>query len=354
MTRRSDEEALDDLETGERLTGKGSLTRRRTILAEGDASGDVVRDLQNVPCQTGRVLAAIGANQCRVQAADGRVLTCSIRRLVRTLAREARSAVVAGDRVLFSQAGSGDGVIERVEPRSSALSRISRRVAHVIVANVDQAVIVASVGEPDLKLGLIDRFLCSAEKGGIQGIVCINKIDLGPAARLQPIVGQYARLGYPVVLTNALTGEGLDQLARLLTGKETVFAGQSGVGKSSLLNALQPGLGRATGEVSSETAKGTHTTRVAELLALDGGGWVVDTPGVRQMQLWDVQPQEVRDLFIEFRPFAPACRFPGCSHSHETGCAVQTAVDEGLISPLRYQSYVRIITENDEELSPRR
>ena len=205
--------------------------------------------------------------------------------------------------------------------------------------------IVVSFAEPALKPGLIDRFLCGTEKGGIRGIVCFNKSDLGTPADLQPLIGQYARLGYTVVLTNALTGRGIPELRQILAGKETVFTGQSGVGKSSLLNAIQPELSRPTSTISSDTQKGRHTTRVAELIQLDAGGWVVDTPGIRQLQLWDVAQEELEHLMIEFRPFVQFCKFPNCSHLLEESCGIRNAVDDGLISPLRYLSYCRMMKD---------
>lgn len=353
LTRESldDLERAEDLATGERLSGKGELAKYRTVIAEtGESADGMQREIDLSLCREGVVLSAIGANHCRVRAKAGDLVTCSIRQVVRMLARDARNAVVAGDRVYFSPVGDDRGVIERVEPRISVLSRGSRRHQHVIVANVDQAVIVTSVDDPPLKLGLIDRFLCSAETGGVRAIICINKVDLlEQPARLQPIVGQYARLGYRVVLTNALTGAGLRPLARMLQGHASVFAGQSGVGKSSLLNAIQPGLGQRTGEVSTETRKGRHTTRVTELFELDSGGWIVDTPGIRQLQLWDVAPEEVEGVFIEFRPFVHRCRFPNCLHLQEADCGVKQAVELGMISPLRYESYVRIVTGDDSD-----
>lgn len=347
------DEAVDDLATSERLSGKGALTRYRTLLTTGEGNSNVVRSVDLETTTHGRVLKSIGANNVTVQLDNGRTLNCSVRRVVQTLARDGRNAVVAGDRVLLTEIDPQQGVIEWVEPRQRSLTRVSRGAAHVIVANVDQAVIVASVNDPPLKPGLIDRFLCSTEKGGIHGILCINKIDLGDRVRLMRLVGLYTQLGYEVVLTNALTGEGIDELQRLLAGKETVFTGQSGVGKSSLLNAVQPGLGQEIGGVSSDTHKGRHTTRVTELIALDGGGWVVDTPGIRQLELWDVQPEEVEDLFVEFRPFVPHCRFPDCSHLHENDCRVKAAVQAGWISSRRYQSYCRLVlNENKHRRQP--
>ena len=201
--------------------------------------------------------------------------------------------------------------------------------------------------DPPLKPALIDRFLVTAGKGNVRGLVCINKCDLVDPAELQPIVGLYTRLGYEFVPASTRSGLGIDRLRELLRGEATVISGQSGVGKSSLLNAIQPGLKLDIGGVSETSRKGTHTTRVARLLQLDVGGWVVDTPGIRQMELWDVHPGEVEAYFVEFRPFVPLCRFPNCLHIEEAGCAVKAAVRQDLISLTRYESYLRIVSGDD-------
>ena len=338
----------DDAATEERLSGKGELSRRRTIIGTASDDDGPVQLAVDEACESGRVLKAIGSNRCDVQTESGRSYSCTVRRVVRTISRSARNAVVAGDCVRFRPIGDDEGVIERVDPRRSTLSRGSGRFEHVIVANVDQLVIVASADEPPLKPGLIDRFLASAEQGGVRALVAVNKADLADVVGLQPIIGLYARLGYEVLLTSAVTGRGLELLRSKLTGRETVFAGQSGVGKTSLLNAIQPGLGRRTGEVSTETGKGKHTTRVTELIPLNQGGWIVDTPGVRQMELWDVPMEEVEAYFLEFRPFIAMCRFPDCTHTHETGCRVKSAVRDGMISLLRYESYLRMLDDERE------
>jgi len=337
----------EDAVQQERVTGKGQLTRHRTVVGvEGDDEGTVQRDIDEAKCLAGRVLKAIGANRCDVQTESGRIYNCSVRRVVRTLARDTRNAVVAGDRVLFQPLDEDEGVIERVEPRQSLVSRGSGQFEHVIVANVDQLVIVASAADPPLKPGLVDRFLASAARGNVRPIIAINKADLADIVQLQPVIGLYAQLGYEILLTSATIGGGVDRLRSLLAGSETAFAGQSGVGKTSLLNAIQPGLGRQTSEVSAESRKGRHTTRVTELIPLAGGGWVVDTPGVRQMELWDVIPEEVEAYFVEFRPFIAGCRFPDCTHTHESGCRVKRAVAEGMISTLRYESYLRMLHDD--------
>jgi ribosome biogenesis GTPase len=336
-----------DLPSAERISGKGDLTRQRTILAEeGDSGSSPRRAVDETSCRTGRVLSSSGLH-CIVADAAGHRHECTVRRLVRTMSRAERGAVVAGDTVQFRPADREHGVIERVEPRKTTLGRGTRGKEQIIAANIDQALIVASAADPPLKTNLVDRLLISSHKGGVKPILCINKSDLVDQVRLQPILGMYARLGYEVVLTSASAATGIEDLKRLLRGRETVITGQSGVGKSSLLNAVQPDLRLETDVVSNWTRKGRHTTRTAVLHQLDFGGWVVDTPGIRQMQLWDVRLEEVEDFFIEFRPFVPSCRFADCSHIHETDCAIKQAVDNDLLSPVRYASYLKIMTGDE-------
>jgi ribosome biogenesis GTPase len=238
-------------------------------------------------------------------------------------------------------------MIERVEPRHGVLTRASRRREHVLVANVDQVAIVVSLVQPDLKPHLIDRYLAVAQQGGLKPLLLLNKADLADPVELQPLVGAYAQLGVTVLLTSAQTGLGIGRLREQLRGRATVFSGQSGVGKSSLLNAVEPGLGLAVKTVSETTDKGRHTTTYAQLIKLGFGGWVVDTPGVRQLQLWDVRPEEVEGYFPEFRPFVPLCDFPDCTHTHEAGCAVKNAVARQLVSPRRYHSYLGMFGNNE-------
>jgi ribosome biogenesis GTPase len=242
-----------------------------------------------------------------------------------------------------------EGLIERVEPRHGVLTRASRRREHVLVANVDPLVIVMSLVEPELKPHLIDRYIAAAEKGGLKPILCLNKADLTDAVELQPLIGSYAQLGIPTLLTSAKTGAGIDRLRELLRDRATVFGGQSGVGKSSLLNAVQPQLGLRVKTVSETTQKGRHTTTTAELIRLESGGWVVDTPGVRQLQLWDTRPEEVEGYFREFRPFVPLCGFPDCTHTHEANCAVKAAVARSFIAERRYHSYLGLFHGVAEE-----
>jgi ribosome biogenesis GTPase len=329
---------------GERVRAKGDLSRRRTIIQ--DESGETATDMPMVDvsaCLPGRVLRVHGL-QSVVETEDRKQYRCSVRRVLRTLATDERNIVTTGDRVWFLPALNDEGVIERVESRHGLLTRASRGREHVLVANVDQVVIVVSLVEPELKPHLIDRYLVSAEQGGIAPIICLNKADLVDPTPYQPIIGLYSQLGIPTLLTSAATDQGIDRLRARLKHRQSVFTGQSGVGKSSLLNRIQPELGLRVREVSEVNQKGRHTTTTAELIRLDFGGWVVDTPGIRQFQLWDIIPEEVEGFFPEFRPFVPLCAFPDCTHTHEERCAVKTAVDKRLISANRYTSYLGIFS----------
>ncbi len=197
----------------------------------------------------------------------------------------------------YFECRGNEGIIERIEPRHGVFSRASRGRQHVIVSNVDQLLIVGTAAEPYLKPNLIDRFLITAEKSQIRPIICINKVDLIDPADLMPIVGVYSQMGYEVLLVSAKTGFGVQRLARRLVNRQSVISGQSGVGKSSLLNAIEPGLALRVGAVSAESQKGQHTTTTARVLSLASGGYVVDTPGLRQFQLWDVIAEEVAGYY---------------------------------------------------------
>jgi len=290
-------------------------------------------------CVKGRVLRVHGHSSV-IAGQDGREYRCAIRRLLRTLSTDERNILTTGDIVWVRPDKSGEGLVERIEPRHGILSRASRNREHVIVANVDQIVIVGSLQEPALKPHLIDRYLASAYQGGMTPIICLNKADLVDAVDYQSLIGLYSQLGIPTFLTSAVTGAGVVRLRELLKDSQTVFAGQSGVGKSSLLNAIQPGLGLEVREVSEVNQKGKHTTTTAQLLPLVSGGWVVDTPGIRQFRLWDIIPEEVEAFFPEFHPFVPLCAYPDCTHTHEDRCAVKRAVELHQISMHRYDSYL--------------
>ncbi|MER3417112.1 MAG: ribosome small subunit-dependent GTPase A [Gemmataceae bacterium] len=336
----------DQVSGAERVRARGELSRRRTLVTDRPEAAGVPAPMPAVDettCRKGRVVRLHGL-WCTVADEEGRQYRCAVRRLLRTLATHERNIVVTGDRVWFRPVTTHEGMIERIEPRHGLLTRASRHREHVIVANVDQIVIVVSLREPELKPHLIDRFLVSAEQGHIAPVICLNKADLVDPAAYQTLIGIYSQLHIPVLLTSATTGWGIDRLREILRGRQSVVCGQSGVGKSSLLNAVQPGLGLEVRSVSEATEKGRHTTTTASLIPLQIGGWVVDTPGIRQFALWDILPQQLEGFFPEFRPYVALCRFPSCTHVHEEGCAVRRAVRRYRIATQRYESYVGLFT----------
>ena len=339
----ADPDRASDMVFSERISGKGDLTRKRTVVIHDDplTAGDGLHvSPASGTAWRGQVMHVHGLESF-VRAADGRIVRCTTRRLLRTLSTEQRHPVAAGDWVRIRDE-SEVGVIQSIEPRRNSLCRESRGRRHVIVANVDQVVIVGSAAMPDLKPALLDRLLVAAESAGIRPIVCINKIDLIDASRLVPLAGVFSRMGYATVLCSAVTGIGIARLRHELGGRVTAIVGQSGVGKSSLLNSLDPSLSLRVAEVSRENEKGRHTTTTARLIphAIGGsaGGSFVDTPGVRQFQLWELVPAEVPAAFRDLRPLANLCRFPNCSHTHELDCAVKHAVADGLLDTRRWES----------------
>jgi ribosome biogenesis GTPase / thiamine phosphate phosphatase len=267
------------------------------------------------------------------------------------LKREERTGerVVVGDRVeIHPVGGEGDPwTIEVVEERASALIRKSPGKAprpKAIVANVDQVVIVFATASPDPHLRMLDRFLVLTEDSGLDAVIVANKVDLSGVARAKELFGPYEQIGYPVLYTSATAEEGVDELREILRDKISALTGPSGVGKSSLLNRVQPGLGLRVGSVSEAVGKGRHTTVTAELIRLDQGGYVADTPGLRELGLWRLDPTELALFFPEFEDLLGTCRYGNsCTHSHEPGCAVRAAVESGAVFPFRYDSYLRML-----------
>lgn len=352
LTRRfdADDEQTLDAANQERISGKGDLTRKRTVVGEeGDEEtvGFAVQPaIDETACQGGRVLSVHGLTST-VQSDDGALYQCATRRLLKTLSTDQRHVVVAGDRVSFRVDRSGDGIIERVEPRHGILARTSRGRQHILVANVDQIIIIGSAAEPRIKPHLIDRFLITAEQNRIRPLVCINKVDLVNRSDLQPLVGVYSRMGYRVLLVSAKTGFGVERLRAAVGGRASVVVGQSGVGKSSLLNAIQPNLNLRVAAVSAESQKGRHTTTTSELIPLSPGSYMIDTPGIRQFQLWDVVPEEIAGWMRDLRPYVSRCKFPNCTHTHEAGCAVKDAVADGRLDTRRYDSYCQLFAGDE-------
>lgn len=266
------------------------------------------------------------------------------------------SLVAVGDRVSISLNKDGTGTIEAVDERHAVLSRArpsaeARRLSsdqeQVLVANPDQLVLVFATQNPVTNLRKLDRFLVVAEVNELTAVICVNKIDLVGLEEARRQFRIYEDIGYQVIYTSAVTGEGVAELQACLNDKISVLAGSSGVGKSSLLNAIEPGLGLKVREVSQATGKGMHTTRYAELFPLAEGGYVADTPGIRALALYDLEPWELDAYFREIAPLVEECQFSDCSHRHEPNCAVRAAVEDGRVAPERYESYLRLREEHE-------
>jgi len=251
-----------------------------------------------------------------------------------------------GDRVLVSRIGDGQGSIEAIEPRQRMISRLAPiprgEYEQIIIANPDQIVFVFSCAEPPPRMRMLDRFLIIAEEQSVPALIVVNKTDLVPRKFAQELFGHYADIGYSLIYSSVPKEEGLSQLEENLSGKISALAGPSGAGKSSLLNAIQPGLGLTIQKVSQATGKGKHTTVASELFPLEGGGYVADTPGLKSLALWDIEPEELDGYFPEISPLVAQCQFSDCTHMHEPGCAVIEAVENGEIHPQRYDSYLRL------------
>jgi ribosome biogenesis GTPase len=278
------------------------------------------------------------------------LIRCQVRGRL-TQRRLESDVVAAGDRVRVSLVEPGIGIIESIEPRARVLSRRapSGRREQILLANPDQVAFVIAAAEPEPNLRMLDRLLVAAEREALPAVIIVNKVDLTGRKAAAEVFGVYENLGYPVFYVSAKTGKGIPDLREHLRGRVTALAGKSGVGKSSLLNAIQPEASLPTLALSEATGKGRHATVYPELIALSGGGHVADTPGLKAFALWDIEPEEVDAYFRELRPLVRDCAFSDCTHLHEPDCAVVRAVEEGRVDPGRYESYVRIrLGEGDD------
>jgi ribosome biogenesis GTPase len=293
-------------------------------------------------------------------AAGSEEVRCSLRGRFRLDGGGAEVLPAVGDAVLLRRSGVRDthgsrGLIVGIEPRKSILARTdpSQKIGYRILgANMDQAVLVFAAKEPELNLRLLDRMLVAAACGPMDAVICVNKIDLvSGRADIEGTFAPYLNMGYRIVLTSARRGEGIDELGGMIAGKISILVGPSGTGKTSLVSCMQPGLELAISGVSSRTGKGVHTTTHFELHRLALGGYLGDTPGVREFGIWGVSKERLAGLFRDFVPFRLACRFATCTHSHEPDCAVKEAVEGKLISRGRYESYLRILDTVPDERS---
>lgn len=278
-------------------------------------------------------------------ATDAGLFTCHLRGRLKRGPRLG-DVVAVGDWVRIEPVAEGKGMIEEIEPRQRTLARLAPtprgEYQQIIIANPDQAVFVFACAQPAPRLGMLDRFLVIAEKQGLPALIVANKVDITGMERAQELFDHYTPLGYPLVYASVRQNLGIDRLQAYLHGKVSVLAGPSGVGKTSLLNAIQPGLGLEVREVSRRTSKGRHTTVVRQLFPLKDGGYVADTPGLKALALWDVAPEEIDGYFPELRSLVADCQFNDCTHVREPGCAVREAVKQGTVHPSRYEAYLRM------------
>lgn len=290
-------------------------------------------------------------------------MTCSIRGTLKKEKSQYKNLVTVGDEVFFEEKSPGEGLIMAVEPRRTVLSRadnLSRRKEQLIAANIDQVLITTSVVSPALKAPLVDRYIIATEKGKMEPIVVVNKIDLLKSGDLndpliqaekelyEAFIEGYRQVGIPVISVSAETGEGMDLLKAAMKDKSSVFSGQSGVGKSSLINAVTE-YQLEVGDVVEKTKKGAHTTTTARLLPLSYGGWCIDTPGIKSFGVWELDLGEIEGYFSEIFKKGHSCHYPDCSHLLEAECAVIEAVEKGEISIVRYLSYLALMESVSQE-----
>jgi ribosome biogenesis GTPase len=265
----------------------------------------------------------------------------------RETAAPARLSV--GDYVRLRQLDGCTGMIEEILPRQSEISRRDtgshdkKVLQQTLLANLDQVALVFATTLPDPHFGMLDRYLAICESAGVYPIICLNKADLPHDAYVEQGAMLYTRLGYQVIWSSVITNQGIEELRILLKSHMTLFTGPSGVGKSSLVNAIEPGMAIKTGLISSATGKGRHTTTSSQLYPLTGGGWLADSAGIRALATWNIEPDDLATCFVEFRPNLGECLYSDCMHVDEEGCAILQAIQNGVIDEHRHKSYVRIL-----------
>lgn len=301
----------------------------------------------------GKVIKSTGSWYV-VSDEQGKRWECRLRGKIRLDGLRSTNPVAVGDNVLFEQEpGKETGVIKTIEPRNNVIVRKSvnlSKASHIIASNVDLAIVVATITQPRTSTGFIDRFLVTAEAYHIPAALIFNKCDLWDESQREEandLMQYYQKLGYVSFAVSAKKGHAIDQLKDLMKDKICLFAGHSGVGKSALVNALDPDLNVRIGEISDVYNKGKHTTTFAEMHPLAFGAWIVDTPGIREFALYDMEKETLAQRFPEMRDRMSQCRFANCTHTHEPGCAVKQAVDDHDIAPWRYSNYLRMYNDED-------
>ena len=301
----------------------------------------------------GKVLKSVGKNYS-VQLVGGQILNCTLRGLFRQKGIKSTNPVVVGDQVQITQEGD-TGIITKIEPRSNAIVRKSVNLSkqiHVLAANVDQAVLVVTMRAPRTSLEFIDRFLVSAGAFGVPVTLLVNKLDqINQKTKLElaELMEIYESTGYKVVLCSATTPNNLQEVADVLGKKTSVFVGHSGVGKSTLLNYFS-GSTQKVEKVSDQHDQGQHTTTFAEMFALDNGGYLIDTPGIKGLGLVEINKEELSNYFPEFFQLKADCKYHNCVHINEPGCAIKRGIEAGEIASSRYRSYLRIYSSEENQL----
>jgi ribosome biogenesis GTPase len=306
------------------------------------------------------VVARVDFGSCVLVRDDGVLLAAHARGRLMGPRKSLGNAIVVGDRVHYESRHAGEEdarevVVSAVEPRRNVFSRRAsgRRAAEQVVAvNLDQVVLVTSVADPEFSRGLADRVLCQAEHAGLPARLVLNKIDLAAPDDLEAVLDDYAQAGVPGHRVCAKSQEGIEDLRHACLGRRSLFVGHSGVGKSTVMNGLVPGLDLLEGAVNEKTGKGRHTTTAAVLVRPEPDFELIDTPGVRAFAPWGIGPRDLDQAYHEFRPFLGACRFRDCRHTGEPGCAIAAAAASGAIAPRRYASYRRVLEELEAEAQP--
>lgn len=302
--------------------------------------------------ESGIVIRSTGSS-CNVMDSTGRILECRLKGNFRIKGIKSTNPLAVGDKVNYVlKPGEDVGLINSIEPRNNYIIRKATRLSkqsHIIAANIDRAIVMVTLSSPRTSTGFIDRFLVTAEAYHIPASIIFNKLDLLTASektRLKNLTELYTGLGYDCLHTSALKGEGINNVKGLLKDKVSLISGHSGVGKTALINSIEPGLMRRTGIISDYHQKGKHTTTFAEMLPLSFGGFIIDTPGIKEFGLVDFEKEEIAERFPEMRGLMHECQFNNCTHVHEPGCAVKDALVKGNISESRYANYISIL--NDE------